>query len=206
MQLPRRPSAFASRVTASAAPSGHPGIPASYERFARAAPFACLALHRISTGMHKIPRAVAPSWRSCSSCFSSSRRSPRTPTPSSRMSRSSISPGNPTSSRLLRRRYPDITPEQIKEAHAYAYGGAIIQDIGYYPFGNKLLLRHAALRPLRRLRRQPHPRGPESRRVRLRSRRARPLHLRLLWPPRHQSRHRHRISPPSPPLRPGRPL
>ena len=40
---------------------------------------------------------------------------------------------------LLRRRYPDITPEQIKEAHAYAYGGAIIQDIGYYPFGNKLL-------------------------------------------------------------------
>ncbi|MGA9717886.1 MAG: zinc dependent phospholipase C family protein [Acidobacteriaceae bacterium] len=40
---------------------------------------------------------------------------------------------------LLRRRYPDITPDQIKEAHAYAYGGAIIQDIGYYPFGNKLL-------------------------------------------------------------------
>ena len=40
---------------------------------------------------------------------------------------------------LLRRRYPGITPEQIKEAHAYAYGGAIIQDIGYYPFGSKLL-------------------------------------------------------------------
>ncbi len=40
---------------------------------------------------------------------------------------------------LLRRRYPGITPDQIKEAHAYAYGGAIIQDIGYYPFGNKLL-------------------------------------------------------------------
>ncbi|HEY2738919.1 MAG TPA: zinc dependent phospholipase C family protein, partial [Thermoanaerobaculia bacterium] len=40
---------------------------------------------------------------------------------------------------LLRRRYPTITPEQIKEAHAYAYGGAIIQDIGYYPFGSKLL-------------------------------------------------------------------
>jgi hypothetical protein len=39
---------------------------------------------------------------------------------------------------LLRRRYPGITPEQIKEAHAYAYGGAIIQDMGYYPFGSKL--------------------------------------------------------------------
>lgn len=40
---------------------------------------------------------------------------------------------------LLRRRWPEITPDQIKEAHAYAYGGAIIQDIGYYPFGSKLL-------------------------------------------------------------------
>ncbi|HEX6771180.1 MAG TPA: zinc dependent phospholipase C family protein [Acidobacteriaceae bacterium] len=40
---------------------------------------------------------------------------------------------------LLRYRWPDITPEQVKEAHAYAYGGAIIQDIGYYPFGDKLL-------------------------------------------------------------------
>ncbi|MFL6429591.1 MAG: zinc dependent phospholipase C family protein [Acidobacteriaceae bacterium] len=39
---------------------------------------------------------------------------------------------------LLQRRYPGITPDQIKEAHAYAYGGAIIQDLGYYPFGNKL--------------------------------------------------------------------
>src|ERR1700749_5168328 len=40
---------------------------------------------------------------------------------------------------LLRRRWPDITREQIREAHAYAYGGAIIQDIGYYPFGSHLL-------------------------------------------------------------------
>jgi hypothetical protein len=39
---------------------------------------------------------------------------------------------------LLQRRYPGITPEQIKQAHAYAYGGAIIQDLGYYPFGSKL--------------------------------------------------------------------
>ena len=40
---------------------------------------------------------------------------------------------------LLRARYPGITPDQLKDAHAYAYGGAIIQDIGYYPFGSKLL-------------------------------------------------------------------
>jgi len=38
---------------------------------------------------------------------------------------------------VLLKRYPDLTPEQLREAHAYAYGGAIIQDMGYYPFGSK---------------------------------------------------------------------
>ncbi len=37
---------------------------------------------------------------------------------------------------LLLRRFPGATPEQIKEAHGYAYGGAIIQDMGYYPHGS----------------------------------------------------------------------
>ena len=37
---------------------------------------------------------------------------------------------------LLRARYPNLTDDQIKEAHAYAYGGSVIQDIGYYPFGS----------------------------------------------------------------------
>jgi len=37
---------------------------------------------------------------------------------------------------LLLRRYPALTEDQIKEAHAYAYGGAVIQDLGYYPFGS----------------------------------------------------------------------
>jgi zinc dependent phospholipase C len=37
----------------------------------------------------------------------------------------------------LRSAYPDATPEQLKKAHGYAYGGAIIQDLGYYPHGNK---------------------------------------------------------------------
>ena len=37
---------------------------------------------------------------------------------------------------LLLQRFPGLTEEQIKQAHAYAYGGAVIQDLGYYPFGS----------------------------------------------------------------------
>ena len=37
---------------------------------------------------------------------------------------------------LLLQRYPGLTAEQLVEAHAYAYGGAVIQDLGYYPFGD----------------------------------------------------------------------
>src|ERR1700693_3209418 len=37
---------------------------------------------------------------------------------------------------LLLKRFPGATPEEIKEAHGYAYGGAIIQDMGYYPHGS----------------------------------------------------------------------
>jgi hypothetical protein len=38
---------------------------------------------------------------------------------------------------LLLKRFPGLTDDQIKEAHAYAYGGAVIQDLGYYPFGSR---------------------------------------------------------------------
>jgi zinc dependent phospholipase C len=37
---------------------------------------------------------------------------------------------------LLLKRFPALTEDQLKEAHAYAYGGAVIQDLGYYPFGS----------------------------------------------------------------------
>jgi len=37
---------------------------------------------------------------------------------------------------LLLKRYPGLSEQQITQAHAYAYGGAVIQDLGYYPFGN----------------------------------------------------------------------
>ena len=38
---------------------------------------------------------------------------------------------------LLLKRYPGLPEQQITEAHAYAYGGAVIQDLGYYPFGSR---------------------------------------------------------------------
>src|SRR5712671_1889930 len=38
---------------------------------------------------------------------------------------------------LLLSRFPALTEAQITEAHAFAYGGAVIQDLGYYPFGNR---------------------------------------------------------------------
>jgi len=38
---------------------------------------------------------------------------------------------------LLLSRYPTLTPAEIEHARAYAYGGSVIQDIGYYPFGDK---------------------------------------------------------------------
>jgi hypothetical protein len=39
---------------------------------------------------------------------------------------------------LIIRRFPEATAEQLREAYAHAYGGALIQDMGYYPFGSKL--------------------------------------------------------------------
>src|SRR5690242_5080225 len=38
---------------------------------------------------------------------------------------------------MLLRRYPATTAEELRKAHAFAYGGSMIQDMGYYPFGNK---------------------------------------------------------------------
>ena len=38
---------------------------------------------------------------------------------------------------LLLERYPSATPADLKRAHGFAYGGAIVQDLGYYPQGSK---------------------------------------------------------------------
>ncbi|MGB6829282.1 MAG: zinc dependent phospholipase C family protein [Terracidiphilus sp.] len=38
---------------------------------------------------------------------------------------------------LILSRYPGLTPAQLDRARSYAYGGCVIQDIGYYPFGDR---------------------------------------------------------------------
>jgi hypothetical protein len=40
--------------------------------------------------------------------------------------------------KILLARYPGATVDELRKAHAYAYGGCLIQDMGYYPYGNKL--------------------------------------------------------------------
>jgi len=39
---------------------------------------------------------------------------------------------------LLKQKFPAATEEELRKAHAYAYGGCLVQDMGYYPFGNKM--------------------------------------------------------------------
>src|SRR4030088_2144768 len=38
---------------------------------------------------------------------------------------------------LLQKRFPSATEDDLKKAHAFAYGGSLMQDMGYYPFGSK---------------------------------------------------------------------
>jgi len=38
---------------------------------------------------------------------------------------------------LLLQKFPAASAEDLRQAHAYAYGGSVLQDMGYYPFGNK---------------------------------------------------------------------
>jgi hypothetical protein len=38
---------------------------------------------------------------------------------------------------LLLKRFPGASEQDLQQAHAYAYGGCVLQDMGYYPFGNK---------------------------------------------------------------------
>ena len=38
---------------------------------------------------------------------------------------------------LLKQRFPRASADDLNRARSYAYGGSVIQDLGYYPFGNK---------------------------------------------------------------------
>ncbi len=40
--------------------------------------------------------------------------------------------------KMLLQRFPAATPEELEQAHAYVYGGCILQDMGYYPFSSRL--------------------------------------------------------------------
>src|SRR5579863_8401615 len=40
--------------------------------------------------------------------------------------------------KMLLKRFPAATAEELEQAHAYAYGGCILQDMGYYPFSSRL--------------------------------------------------------------------
>jgi len=37
---------------------------------------------------------------------------------------------------LLKEKYPNATDEELRIAHSYAYGGSLIPDLGYFPFGS----------------------------------------------------------------------
>ena len=39
--------------------------------------------------------------------------------------------------KMLLKRFPTATPDELEQAHAYSYGGCILQDMGYYPFSSK---------------------------------------------------------------------
>src|SRR5690348_1377323 len=38
---------------------------------------------------------------------------------------------------MLLKRFPNATPQELQRAHAFAYGGSLVQDMGYYPFGKR---------------------------------------------------------------------
>jgi len=40
--------------------------------------------------------------------------------------------------KMLLERFPEATPGELAQAHSYAYGGCILQDMGYYPFSSRL--------------------------------------------------------------------
>ena len=39
---------------------------------------------------------------------------------------------------ILKQKFPGVSDEELKNAHAFAYGGCVMPDLGYYPFGSKL--------------------------------------------------------------------
>ena len=38
---------------------------------------------------------------------------------------------------LLKEKYPNATDDELRIAHSYAYGGSLMPDMGYFPFGSE---------------------------------------------------------------------
>ena len=47
---------------------------------------------------------------------------------------------------LLLKRFPAASAEDLRQAHSYAYGGGLLQDMGYYPFRQQVFQRSGPLR------------------------------------------------------------
>ena len=69
-------------------------------------------------------------------CCSYSRSQPHPPIPFSPTKPLSIRPGTVRSDRCCSNDSRLPPRRKLTQAHAYAYGGCIIQDLGYYPFGS----------------------------------------------------------------------
>jgi hypothetical protein len=50
---------------------------------------------------------------------------------------------------LLKQRFPRASADDLLRARSFAYGGSVIQDLGYYPFGNRWTKAQPALQELR---------------------------------------------------------
>ena len=109
-------------------------------------------------------------------------------TPFSRTRKSSTWSGPSEIRPLLLKRFPALTDDQIKEAHAYAYGGAVIQDLGYYPFGSTEFSDLVHYVRSGDFVRELLLREPGCRRVRLRAGRARALRVGHRRPSRRSTR------------------
>jgi len=51
---------------------------------------------------------------------------------------------------LLLQRYRNASPDDLPAADGYAFGGCLIQDMGYYPVREPIVQRFGSLRPERR--------------------------------------------------------
>ena len=100
--------------------------------------------------VHVDVRGTAARWKGLMKCLKSAvtilccgrrprrlRRARRARIRCCRTRRTSTRCGTRGSGRCSRGAFPRATPEELLKARAYAYGGSVIQDLGYFPFGSR---------------------------------------------------------------------